>query len=192
MKCKHETDGRQLDHQSLQTIRNLAVKAVKAGQTVESVAAANGLNIRTVFKWLAAYASGGQTALMAKPIPRRPMKLTPDEMRWVAQAVRDDTPLQWKFDFALWTLSIIRELIRRQFGKPLSNATVSHVMRILGFSVQRPLYRAWQQDATLVERWRAEDYPAIQAEAKAVGATIYFADESGIHSDYHTVGTWAP
>jgi transposase len=192
MKCKRETDGRQLDHQSLQTIRNLAVKAVKAGQTVESVAAANGVNIRTVFKWLAAYASGGQTALMAKPIPGRPMKLTPDEMRWVAQAVRDDTPLQWKFDFALWTLSIIRELIRRQFGKTLSNATVSHVMRILGFTVQRPLYRAWQQDATLVERWRAEDYPAIQAEAKAVGATIYFADESGIRSDYHTGGTWAP
>jgi hypothetical protein len=25
-----------------------------------------------------------------------------------------------------------------------------------------------------------------------VGATIYFADESGIRSDYHTGTTWAP
>lgn len=192
MKCKREADGRKLDHQSLQTMRNLAVKAVASGQTVDSVAAAHGVNIRTVFKWLSAYASGGQKALMAKPIPGRPMKLTGEQMRWIADAVRGKTPLQWKFEFALWTLSIIRELVRRQFGKTLSTATVAKVMRMLGFTVQRPLYRAWQQDAVLVERWRKEDFPAIQAEAKRVGATIYFADESGMRSDYHTGGTWAP
>jgi transposase len=192
MKCKRETDGRKLDHQSLQTMRQLAVKAVRAGQTVESVAAAHGVNIRTVFKWLAAYTTGGQKALLAKPIPGRPMKLTAEEMRWVAEAVRGKTPLQWQFEFALWTLPILRDLIRHQFGKTLSTATVSKVMRILGFTVQRPLYRAWQQDAVLVERWQKEDFPVIQAEAKAVGATILFADESGMRSDYHTGGTWAP
>lgn len=192
MKCKRESDGRQLDHQSLQTMRQQAVKAVGAGQTVESVALAHGVNIRTVFKWLAAYASGGQRALLAKPVPGRPMKLSGEQMRWVADAVRGQTPLQWKFEFALWTLGIIGELIRRQFGVRLSPATVSKVMRMLGFTVQRPLYRAWQQDAVLVERWQKEDFPAIQAEAKRVGATIYFADESGLRSDYHTGTTWAP
>ena len=45
---------------------------------------------------------------------------------------------------------------------------------------------------TLVRTWEAEIYPAIRAEAKARGATIYFADESGICSDYHTGTTWAP
>jgi len=192
MKCKRETDGRQLDHQSLQTMRQQAVKAVRAGQTVESVARAHGVNIRTVFKWLSAYASGGQRGLLAKPVPGRPMKLSGEQMRWVADAVRGQTPLQWKFEFALWTLGIIGELIHRQFGVRLSPATVSKVMRLLGFTVQRPLYRAWQQDAVLVERWQKEDFPAIQAEAKRVGATIYFADESGMRSDYHTGTTWAP
>jgi transposase len=43
-----------------------------------------------------------------------------------------------------------------------------------------------------VRRWETELYPAIKAEAKAVGATIYFADEAGIRSDYHTGTTWAP
>ena len=32
----------------------------------------------------------------------------------------------------------------------------------------------------------------IKREAKKAGATIYFADESGIRSDYHTGHTWAP
>jgi transposase len=156
------------------------------------VAAAHGVNERTVYKWLAAYVSGGQNALLAKPIPGRPMKLTAEEMRWIAAAVRGKTPLQWQFEFALWTLAIIRDLIRRRFHKTLSASTVSKVMRMLGFTVQRPLYRAWQQDAVLVERWQREDFPAIKAEAEAAGATLYFADESGMRSDYHSGGTWAP
>ena len=40
--------------------------------------------------------------------------------------------------------------------------------------------------------WEAETYPAIRAEARALGATIYFADESGMRSDYHTGTTWGP
>jgi transposase-like protein len=60
MKCKRDSDGRRLDHVSLQTMRNQAVKAVRSGQTVQSVADAYGVNIRTVFRWLAAYADGGQ------------------------------------------------------------------------------------------------------------------------------------
>lgn len=91
-----------------------------------------------------------------------------------------------------WTLSLIAELIHRQFDKKLSLASVSRVMKLLGFSAQKPLYQAWQQDATLVRQWEMETYPQIRAEARAVGATLYFANESGIRSDYHTGTTWAP
>jgi hypothetical protein len=37
-----------------------------------------------------------------------------------------------------------------------------------------------------------EEFPAIRAAAKAEGATIYFADEAGVRSDYHAGTTWAP
>nr|WP_291866326.1 IS630 family transposase [Accumulibacter sp.] len=86
----------------------------------------------------------------------------------------------------------IAPLIEREYGKKLSLASVSRIMKILGFSAQKPLYQAWQQDATLVRQWEAETYPAIRAEAQAQRATIYFADESDIRSDYHTGTTWAP
>ena len=191
MKCKRESDGRKLDHLSLQTMRMQAIKAVKGGQTVASVAAAMGMNIRTVFTWLSAYADGGQKALQAKPIPGRPPKVSGDEMRWIAQTVKDNTPQQLKFEYGLWTLSLIGELIRRQFGKSLSLSAVSRVMRLLGFTPQKPLYQAWQQDTVLVQQWQTETYPAIRAEARQAGATIYFADESGIRSDYHAGTTWA-
>lgn len=192
MKCKRTSDGRKLDHSALQVLRQQAVKAIREGQEVTSVAAAYGVNVRSVFRWLADFANGGQNALLAKAIPGRPPKVSADEMRWLARAVRDNTPLQFKFAFGLWTLSLIAALIEREFGKKLSLASVSRIMKLLGFSAQKPLYQAWQQDATLVRQWEAETYPAIRAEAQALGATIYFADESGIRSDYHTGSTWAP
>ena len=192
MKCKRTTDGRKHGRGALPAMRQQAVKAIREGQDVGSVAAAYGVNVRSVFRWLADFANGRQNALLSKPIPGRPPKVSEEEMRWLAKAVKDNTPLQFKFVFGLWTLTLVGALIEREFGKKLSLASVSRIMKILGFSAQKPLYQAWQQDATLVRAWEAEIYPAIRAEAKAVGATIYFADESGIRSDYHTGTTWAP
>jgi len=104
MKCKRDSDGRKLDHHTLQVMRQQAVKAVRDGQPVAQVASAFGLNIRTVFSWIAKFADGGQTALLAKPISGRPPKVSADKMRWIAQAVKDNAPQQFKFEFGLWTL----------------------------------------------------------------------------------------
>ena len=192
MKCKRTTDGRKFDHHTLQVMRQQAIKAVREGQTATSVAAAFGLNVRTVFTWLAKYSDGGDQALLAKPIPGRPPKVSDEEMHWISEAVRNHTPQQFELEYGLWTLSLIAKLIHRQFGKSLSLAAVSRIMKLLGFSAQKPLYQAWQQDAAMVRRWETETYPQIKAQARSVGAMVYFADEAGIRSDYHTGTTWAP
>jgi len=62
-------------------MREQAVKAVRSGQDVQSVAEAYGVNIRSVFRWLAEFGNDGQTALLSKQIPGRPSKVTPEEMR---------------------------------------------------------------------------------------------------------------
>jgi len=173
-------------------MRQQAVKAVRSGQTAESVSKAMGVNIRTVFRWLASFSTGGQRALLAKPIPGRPRKLTAEEMAWIAKTVKDNTPQQFQFDFGLWTLNIIRGLIKHHLKKDFSISSVHRIMKTLGFSAQKPLYQAWQQDATLVRTWETETFPAIRAQAKQEGAMIYFADESGLRSDYHKGTTWSP
>jgi transposase len=148
--------------------------------------------VRTVFTWLAKFSDGREEALLAKPVPGRPPKVSDEEMRWIAQAVRTHPPQQFGFDYALWTLSLIAQLINHQFGKSFSLAAVSGVIKLVGFTAQKPLYQAWQQDAVLVRRWETETYPEIRAQARSVGATVYFADDAGIRSDYHTGTTWAP
>lgn len=192
MECKRDSDGRQLDRTAMNTLRMQAIKAVRQGRPVAEVAETFGVNERSLYRWLARFADGGQQGLQSKPKSGRPAKLTEDELRWIAQTVRDETPQQLKFPYALWTLSLIRELIHRRLGKALSKGAVRRVMKILGFTPQKPLYRAWQQDPEMVRQWEAETFPQIQAEARRVGATIYFADESGLRSDYHRGTTWAP
>jgi transposase len=117
--------------------------------------------------------------------------MSAQQMRWLAQTVKDHTPLRLICARGLWTLSLIAALIEREFATKLSLASVSRIMKWLGFSARKSLYQAWQQDATLVRTREAEIYPAIRTEAKAKGAAICFADEARIRSDCDAGTTWA-
>ena len=187
-----DNDGRKLDHQTLEALRIRAVQQIEDGAHPEDVADALGMNRSTVYGWLAKYREGGIEALKAKPVPGRPPKLSGAQLQRLYRLVVGNDPRQLQFEFALWTRDMVRELIRREFDVRLSPVSVGRLLRKLGFSPQRPLWRAWQQNPEAVARWKAEEFPAIRREAARVGATIWFADEAGIRSDYHAGTTWAP
>jgi transposase len=175
-----------------QWIRMQAVKMVRSGFTVTEVAEFFQVTTRAVFNWVALFASDGQNGLNAKFGSGRPSKVTPEQMRWIADSVRDSTPNQLRFGFGLWTLRLVGQLIERQFGYTLSLPTLGKVMAQLGFTPQKPLRRAYEQDAALVQRWVDHDLPALRARAKSIGAVVLFADEASMRSDYHAGTTWAP
>lgn len=95
-----------------------------------------------------------------------------------------------KFPFMLWTLALIKQMIIAKFGITLSRWALSRLLKQLGLSPQRPLWRAWQQDPEKVDRWLKEEFPRLKALAKKRGADIYFGDEAGVRSDHHTGTTW--
>jgi transposase len=181
-----------MSSQAKEALRMRVVSQIRGGASPEELARVLDINPRTIYRWLERFHYGGQEALKTRPKPGRPSKLDSSQMAWIARAVRDNNPLQLKFPYALWTLAMIRELIRKQFNVRLSEVSVGRVMRTLGFTPQKPLHRAYQQDPVLVEKWRKEDYPEIQKRAKKEKAIIFFADEAGIRSDYHKGHTWAP
>jgi transposase len=158
----------------------------------EDVAAALGLHRKTVYGWLAKFREGGRDALVAKPVPGRPPKLSGAQIARLYEWIVGADPAQFSFEFALWTRDMVRQVIRREFKIALSVVSVGRLLRTMGLSPQRPLYRAYQQNPEAVQRWKDEQFPAIRTQAKAEGATIYFADEAGIRSDYHAGTTWAP
>lgn len=185
-----KTDARALDHKTLTELRKRGVAAVQAGESPDSVAAALGVNLRTVFRWLAQYRHGGWGKLDAHKRGGRPPKLDGGALRWVYKTVADKTPLQLNFPFALWTAAMVQVLILDRYGVRLSRSSVSRLLNQLGLSAQRPLWRAYQQNPAAVQRWLTEEFPDIQRRARREGAQIFFADEAGVRSDYHSGTTW--
>jgi transposase len=187
-----DNDGRKLDHKTLEQLRIRAVGQIEQGVHPDEVAQALGMTRAAVYAWLAKYREGGLEALKARPVPGRPPKLSGPQLARLYGLVVGNDPRQLRFAFALWTRAMVRELIRREFSVRLSEVSVGRLLRSLGLSPQRPLYRAYQQNPEAVRRWKTEEYPSIRAAAKQAGATIYFVDEAGVRSDYHAGTTWAP
>lgn len=187
-----DNDARKLDHRTLEQIRMRTVQQIEEGERPDDLARALGLARSTVFGWIARYREGGLDALKARAVPGRPPKLAGDRLSRLYTLVADKDPRQLRFEFALWTREMVRELIRREFNVRLSAVSVGRLLRKIGLSPQRPLWRAYQQNPAAVTRWKNEIYPAIRAQAVAEGATIYFGDEAGVRSEYHAGTTWAP
>lgn len=187
-----DNDGRKLDHATLQALRFRAVDQVEAGEHPEDVARVLGLHEKTVYGWLARYREGGKRSLVARPVPGRPPKLGGAQLQRLYELVVGHDPRQLQFEFGLWSRDMVRALIRREFKVRLSAVSVGRLLRKVGLSPQRPVHRAYQQDPEAVAEWKAVTYPGLRVEAEQAGATIYFADEAGIRSDYHAGSTWAP
>ncbi len=187
-----KTDLRRLTHKELTQFRRQAVARVQEGVPVAEVARGMGISRSALFHWLALYRAGGWDALEAGKRGGRRPKLDAKAVAWLYRTLTRDAPTQWKFPFALWTLKLVAELIHRRFGIRLSRWSVARLLRQLGLSPQRPLWRAQQQDAAAVARWKAEVYPQIRRRARERGAVIYFLDESAVRSDHHAGTTWAP
>jgi transposase len=154
-------------------------------------AKALGLRRSTIYSWLAMYRAGGWDALKAKPLRGRPQKITGTQLEWLYKTVVGSSPLQHRFEFALWTRQMIRILLWEQFRLKLSLSSIGRLLAQLGLTCQRPLFRASEQDELKVRRWRENDYPLIRSLAREAKADIVFLDESSIRSDYHSGTTWA-
>jgi transposase len=190
MCMKH--DARKLTHQGLTELRQRAVSAILAGKSPKEVAEAMCVGRSTVFGWIALYNRGGWDALAAKKRGGRPPKLTGKQIAWLYKTITMKDPRQLKFAFALWSLAMIKVLIKKECGVDMSKWTICKLLRSLGLSPQRPLWRAYQKDPEMVERWMKKEYPKIRRLAKRDKAEIYFGDEAGVRSDAHAGTTWAP
>src|SRR6516162_1988468 len=159
-------DARRLDHSTLEAMRERAVRSVQDGESPEVVARVIGINRSTIYGWLAQYRRGGWGALKAKPLFGRPPKLDGKKLKWIYDIVTQKNPLQLNFAFALWTREMVAKLIKDKFHISLSLVSVGRLLAQLGITCQRPLHRALERDAALVQQWLKQEYPKIKALAR--------------------------
>jgi transposase len=181
---------RRVKRSTLNETRQLFVAALERGVDPVTAGRVLGIGRSTAFKWAAMAAAG--ESMVAKKAPGGASRLTQEQVARIKAWLVGSNPRQLQFDFALWTRKIVAELIEREFGVSYTPQRVGELLRAWGFSPQRPLRRAYEQDPHAVHLWRTERFPQLQRAAKKAGARIYFADEASVRTDFHSGTTWAP
>jgi transposase len=178
-------DGRKLDHQTLETIRFMAVERVREGEAPSAVIASYRFIRTSIYRWLAAVSKPGVgvRALASRPAPGRPRRLATRQEQKAFRWINGNDPRQYGLDFGRSTRSVVSDLIERKFGVRLGLTAVGEMLAKLNLTPQKPLQRAYQRDPEAIEKWRRETYPAIARRAKADGGEVFFWDESGFRAD---------
>jgi transposase len=127
-----------------------------------------GVSLRAVNQWMAATKQGGLRALHAKPRgrPAGASALTPAQAMKVRQRIVDAMPDQLKLPFYLWTRAAVAALIARDCDVTVSLTTVGRYLAAWGFSVQKPVRRAYERNDVAITKWLKREYPAIARDAK--------------------------
>jgi transposase len=181
-------DFRSLPPKAQEDIRRKAVNAVEQGRTRVEVAELFGVSNKAVGQWVRAYRKHGSKALKANKRGRpKGGSLAPVQAAQTVKAIVDRTPDQLKLPFCLWTREAVAQLIEDRFGIRLSVWTVGRYLAKWGFTPQKPVRRAFEQNPKEVKQWLDKTYPDIRDKAKQQGAEIFWGDEMGLRSD-HVVG----
>jgi transposase len=191
-------DLRSLSREALSVFRISTVKMVSEGwlsqkdaariQNIDQSILSNWMQVYKQ-KWLrglkAQEKNGGRPKDMTKNLTLREMnKLT----KYLLSEPRDIEQLA--VDSSLWTAAIVAELIRIHFGKVLKEGQIYKVLALLGFTNQKPIFRAYQQNLEKVQEWREVLRPRIENEAKREGREVLYWDEAWFKSTDHKWTTW--
>lgn len=145
--------------------------------------------------WIKRYKAEGLSSLKAKkrgPAVGATRQLTQDQEQRLQKLITDKTPDQIKMAYALWTRKAVMELIKQETGIDMPIRTVGEYLKRWGFTPQKPVKKAYEQNPKAVQRWLDEDYPSIKSRAKAENAEIYWGDETGMRNDSQHERGYAP
>lgn len=185
-------DGRKRTPDAQQEIRNLVVVNRKKGVAPSEISEMLGITVRAEQKIWKKYKEKGSKGIVLRKRGRKSEKaVTRQQESQIKKMIENKLPDQLKLPFGLWTREGVGDLIYRQFGIRVSKWTVGRYLKDWGFTPQKPIAKAYEQDPDAVQKWLEEDYPALQEKAKKEKADIYWGDETGMRSDHQAGRTYA-
>ena len=157
-------DARSLPAAVQEEKRKHAVRMRKQGSSYQEIAEAVGVHVGTVGKWIRAFEQDGAKAIRSQRRGRAPgagQRLTLVQQNRIKHLIMDKRPDQLKLDYALWTRKAVMELITQETGEKISIRSVGDYLTAWGFTPQKPVKKAYEQNPKRVEKWLKEEYPAI-------------------------------
>ncbi len=191
---KH-VDMRKLAPAAQEERRRQVIGLRQSGVSYGAIAAQVGLSQTGVFDICKRFAATGKKGLVSGKRGRKPDEqrlLTAAQERAIKRLVCRHMPEELGLDFALWSREAVRALIRRQYGVRLAVRTTGKYLARWGFTAQKPLRRAYEQNPAEVRDWLRHEYPAIVARARRTRGVIFWGDETGLRADDVRGRSYAP
>jgi transposase len=98
----------------------------------------------------------------------------------IQRTIIDKRPEQLKMDFFLWSRAAVGQLIEQEYGIKLHVRSVGKYLKRWGFTPQKPIKRAYEQNPEAVQAWLQGEYPAIEQRARCEGGEIHWGDETAL------------
>jgi transposase len=171
--------------------RRRAVDAVLDGMTKTAVAAAYGVDRKTVTRWVNRFQEGGGDALLRQVGSGRRRKLedlTEEELLRIVLA----GAATYNFETDLWTVGRLRRVIADEFQIQVSKNTVWRRLRGAGLTYQKPEREYYEIDEASRNIWLRYEVPKIRRAVRKHRGILYFQDESNISRTAFLGKTWSP
>lgn len=190
-----KTDARKLSSDVQYALRQQIIRLRKQGRSNKEVAQIVGTTERHTSKIWQMYLRDGSSAIKLGRRGRRhggSRRLTEEQEIELKKLMVDKTPDQLKLPFALWNRDAVRLAIKQRYGNDLPLRTITDYLKRWGFTPQKPIKRAYEQNQQRVRQWLETIYPGIVAQAKKERAEVHWGDETGIQSDAYNAKGFSP
>jgi len=137
-----------------------AARLFAKGMRPAEVARELGVSRQAATIWYHAWQEEGVKSLRQAERTGRPPELTAKELSEVERALRAG-PAAYGWHTELWTLARVADVIAMETGVRYHIGHVWKILRRLGWTWQKPAWRAIERDEEEIARWVREEWPAI-------------------------------
>jgi len=195
MENENKIDTRKLSPEAQEEKRKLVIKLRKKNIPNQEIAQIVEMNSSVTSTIWNKYLASGSKTLKSQTRGRKlgdQRKLTITQEKQIISIITDKYPDQIKLPFALWTREAVKQLIERETKVIIAINTVGDYLKRWGFTPQKPVKRAYEQQPAQVKKWLDETYPEIAKEAKQENAEIYWGDETGVQNNANVMKGYSP
>ena len=195
MENELKSDALNIGSKGQHDLRKTIIRMLKDGKKGSEIAKDLGVSVGHVSNVKKLYEAGGASALKPKQRGRPAGKnkvLSPEQEKEIQKIIVDKTPEQMRFKECMWTRNNIRQLIKEKYDIDIKLSTLGYYLARWGFTVQRPVKRAYKQDEKKIDEWLNSEFPGITERAEKEDAEIFFGDETNIQNTANYARGYAP
>jgi transposase len=188
-------DNRRLSPSQLTVLRRKVVEAViEQGYKQSEVSRMLKISANSVSNYIRSYRQRGLESLTYKargaPVSAT-SKISVSIENNLKETIEHHTPDTLDLPCVLWTRKAVQEYLKLTYKIEYSKSTIGRLLRKWGFSPQKPIKRAFEQDPIKVRYWLEQEYPKIKLKALKERVDIFWGDEMGLRSDDHRGRTYS-